>query len=143
MDLPLSSASWVIVEIAFMVAVRSYYYQSVETALGNRAETYRNSVSLTAAFSNLSAGTADLSQRSQELVERFNNKEKMELQVLDKTGSVLISSTGFVPAPDLNMEDFKRALQAGSGDRGVWTGKTPTGKTSWRIPCWSGIRAAT
>ena len=113
----------VIVEIAFMVAVRSYYYQSVETALGNRAETYRNSVSLTAAFSNLSAGTADLSQRSQELVERFNNKEKMELQVLDKTGSVLISSTGFVPAPDLNMEDFKRALQAGSGDRGVWTGK--------------------
>lgn len=113
----------VIVEIAFMVAVRSYYYQSVETALSNRAETYRNSVSMSVAFSNLSAGTVDLSQRAQEMVERFNNKEKMELQVLDKTGAVLISSTGFVPALDLNMEDFKRALQAGSNDRGVWTGK--------------------
>ena len=56
-------------------------------------------------------------------MERFNNKEKMELQVLDKTGAALISSTGFVPAIDLNMEDFKRALQAGSNDRGVWTGK--------------------
>ena len=72
----------VIVEIAFMVAVRSYYYQGVETALSNRAETYRNSVSMSVAFSNLSAGTVDLSQRAQELVERFNNKEKMELQVL-------------------------------------------------------------
>ena len=113
----------VIVEIAFMVAVRSYYYQGVETALSNRAETYRNSVSMSVAFSNLSAGTVDLSQRAQELVERFNNKEKMELQVLDKTGAALISSTGFVPAIDLNMEDFKRALQAGSNDRGVWTGK--------------------
>ena len=109
----------VIVEIAFMVAVRSYYYQGVETALSNRAETYRNSVSMSVAFSNLSAGTVDLSQRAQELVERFNNKE----QVLDKTGAALISSTGFVPAIDLNMEDFKRALQAGSNDRGVWTGK--------------------
>ena len=113
----------VIVEIAFMVAVRSYYYQGVETALSNRAETYRNSVSMSVAFSNLSAGTVDLSQRAQELVERFNNKEKMELQVLDKTGAALISSTGFVLAIDLNMEDFKRALQAGSNDRGVWTGK--------------------
>ena len=89
----------VIVEIAFMVAVRSYYYQGVETALSNRAETYRNSVSMSVAFSNLSAGTVDLSQRAQELVERFNNKEKMELQ-------------------------------------------TPTGKTSWPIPCWSGIKTA-
>ena len=43
----------VIVEIAFMVAVRSYYYQGVETALSNRAETYRNSVSMSVAFSNL------------------------------------------------------------------------------------------
>lgn len=58
----------VIVEIAFMVAVRSYYYQGVETALSNRAETYRNSVSMSVAFSNLSAGTVDLSQRAQELV---------------------------------------------------------------------------
>ena len=61
----------VIVEIAFMVAVRSYYYQGVETALSNRAETYRNSVSMSAAFGNLSAGTVDLSQRAQELVDEI------------------------------------------------------------------------
>lgn len=106
-----------------------------------RAETYRNSVSMSVAFSNV-RGNGGLSQRAQELVERFNNKEKMELQVLDKTGAALISSTGFVLAIDLNMEDFKRALQAGSNDRGVWTGKNANGKTSWPIPCWSGIKTA-
>ena len=113
----------VIVEIAFMVAARSSSAPAEETALSIRAPPDRTSVSMSVAFSNLSAGTVDLSQRAQELVERFNNKEKMELQVLDKTGAALISSTGFVPAIDLNMEDFKRALQAGSNDRGVWTGK--------------------
>lgn len=84
----------VIVEIAFMVAVRSYYYQGVETALSNRAETYRNSVSMSCRLQQPVRGNGWLSQRAQELVERFNNKEKMELQVLDKTGAALISSTG-------------------------------------------------
>lgn len=131
----------VIVEIAFMVAVRSYYYQGVETALSNRAETYRNSVSMSVAFSNLSAGTVDLSQRAQELVERFNNKEKMELQVLDKTGAALISSTGFVPAIDLNMEDFKRALQAGSNDQGRLDGqKRQPGKRHGLYPAGAGSK---
>lgn len=132
----------VIVEIAFMVAVRSYYYQGVETALSNRAETYRNSVSMSVAFSNLSAGTVDLSQRAQELVERFNNKEKMELQVLDKTGAALISSTGFVPAIDLNIGGFQKGAAGGLQRQGRLDGQNANGKTSWPIPCWSGIKTA-
>ena len=77
----------VIVEIAFMVAVRSYYYQGVETALSNRAETYRNSVSMSVAFSNLSAGTVDLSQRAQELVAEIYSHAKYTVADAEKLKS--------------------------------------------------------
>lgn len=107
----------VIVEIAFMVATRSYYYQNVETALRNRSDLYSRTVSLSDG-----GQLPDTGAWGRDLAGRFNDKEKMELQVLDKDGQVLVSSNGFAPVQDAKLQDFQKALQAESRE-GLWWGR--------------------
>lgn len=108
-----------LVEIIFGVAIHSYYYQSVENALENRADLYRRTVSLSTAANN---AQVDLKTQGREFVERFTEKEKIELQVLDKTGQALVSSTGFEPRQEEKAQDYVRALQSEDG-KGVWWGR--------------------
>lgn len=108
-----------LMEIVFGVAIHSYYYQSVENALENRADLYRRTVSLSTAANN---AQVDLKTQGREFVERFTEKEKIELQVLDKTGRALVSSTGFEPRQEEKAQDYVRALQSEDG-KGVWWGR--------------------
>ena len=108
-----------LMEIVFGVAIHSYYYQSVENVLENRADLYRRTVSLSTAANN---AQVDLKTQGREFVERFTEKEKIELQVLDKTGRALVSSTGFEPRQEEKAQDYVRALQSEDG-KGVWWGR--------------------
>lgn len=108
----------VIVEIAFMVAVRSYYYQNVENALYARADLYSRTVSLVSA----SGSAADIGVWGRDIAERFDDKERMELQVLDGEGNALVSSTGFAPVQDSRLQDFEEALKSETGE-GIWWGR--------------------
>lgn len=108
----------VVVEIAFMVAVRTYYYQNVENALESRARQY--TVPLSSA-----EGALEPEVWARDFVSLFNDKDKMELQVLDAAGNVLVSSSGFEPVQDPSFQDFERALESPDGE-GVWWGRSLT-----------------
>ena len=118
----------VVFEVAFAVVIRSYYYQRVETSLYTRARSLSDRLS-----AELKQDSFDFESSAWEEVEHFQDKEreKMELQVLDAGGNVLVSSTGFRPLSD-DKPDFAQALKAvqhnADDDRGVWRGRNSSGE---------------
>lgn len=118
----------VVFEVAFAVVIRSYYYQRVETSLYTRARSLSDRLS-----AELKQDSFDFESSAWEEVEHFQDKEreKMELQVLDARGNVLVSSTGFRPLSD-DKPDFAQALKAvqnnADDDRGVWRGRNSSGE---------------
>lgn len=109
----------VIFELAFIVSIRSYYYQSVKSVLSNRAG--RVSGLLTEYVKD---SAYDFEAGARAFAENFGEKEVMELQVIDAKGKPVVSSTGFASA-DTDMPDFNSALAGGDG---VWYGKNSNGE---------------
>lgn len=107
-----------IFEVAFLVAIRFYSYDAVENALYTRANAQS-----TLLKQDMQSSTLDFSSRAREMVEGFVDKEKMELQIVDNSGRIVVSSTGFSPRrSDDAPEDYRKALKDPSG-KGVWCGK--------------------
>ena len=103
---------------AALLIVRAYYYQLVETALHDRADAFRRSVTATV-LPDTNFETVGL-----DLIAQFNDNAKMELQVLGDTGYVMLSSTGFLPVQNDRANDFSQAVKSDEGF-GFWTGETP------------------
>lgn len=112
----------VLVEIAAIAAVRYYYYQNVENALELRARQAYNTFSLY-----VSSPTFDFETGAWDFVEAFRDKEKMELQVINAAGEVVVSSSGFVPQ-EQTMPDYELAKTA-EDQMGVWHGRTADGES--------------
>lgn len=108
-----------LLEGAFTLMLRYYYYQSVQSALESRAELYRRTLELSE-----STESQTWQARSRELIAHFTDKDKMELQVLDAKGSVLLSSTGFVP---MLAQGRGEAQELPSGNR-LWQGHNEAGE---------------
>ena len=108
-----------LLEGAFAFMLRYYYYQSVQSALENRAELYQRTLELSE-----STESQTWQARSRELIAHFTDKDKMELQVLDAKGSVLLSSTGFVP---MAAQSDGREVELSSGNR-LWQGHNAAGE---------------
>lgn len=95
--------------IAFSLAIRNYYYNSVLTVMKN-----------TAAVQNVSLinysedNTIDFSSSVRQMVEDFSEKDRMELMAIDKSGKVIITSSGFSPSEDIRMPDYSAALTSPS-----------------------------
>lgn len=108
-----------LLEAVFTFMLRYYYYQSVQSALESRAELYQRTLELSE-----TAESQTWQARSRELIAHFTDKDKMELQVLDTNGSVLLSSTGFAPmtAPRSGREE---TLPSGSR---LWRGHNDAGE---------------
>lgn len=117
----------VVLEVAFAVVIRSYFYQRVETSLYTRAKSLSDMLSSYAEEPGF-----DFENSAREYVERFPDKEKMELQILSAAGAVLVSSTGFLPAED-KMPDFHMAIRSSNphleAGEGIWRGKNAAGET--------------
>ncbi len=109
--------------LLFCAMLRYYYYQSVENALDSRAALYQRTLELSSAGDTVSWG-----QRSRELIAYFTDKDKMELQVLDTRGRILLSSTGFVPPETEKTPDFVKAITAADGC-GRWYGYNSAGES--------------
>lgn len=111
-----------VLQVLFTGMLRYYYYESVENALESRAALYRRTMELSAGTE-----TAPWELRSRKLIAYFTDKDKMELQVLDHTGQVLLSSSGFVPSTEKTLPDYQQAVVAANGC-GVWQGRTRAGE---------------
>lgn len=109
--------------VAFVISIRSYYYKSVELSLYTRLEKMDLPISqLTATNTSMNMDP----NKVKEFVESSDDKEKLELQMLDSSGNVMASSTGFAPDKK-NAPDYTKALSA-QNYRGSWVGRTSTGE---------------
>ncbi|HHV50692.1 MAG TPA: HAMP domain-containing histidine kinase [Clostridiales bacterium] len=106
----------------FILSIRSYYYKSVEYSLSSRIEAFESVY--TRLFST-EPRNVNIDSLARQLVESFEDKEKLEMQVLNARGEVVVSSTGF----DSNMDnsDYYSALASKNG-RGTWVGKNSAGE---------------
>lgn len=109
-------------EIGCAFFVKNYYYNEIEQALYYRAS-HINTIIVT---NNLHEG-ANYEAVARDFVEEFTEKEKMELVMLDKNGSVIVSSSGFSPEKAPFYQDYIDAKNSESG-YGVWTGKNTGGE---------------
>ncbi len=109
--------------IVSSVALRSYYYESVAMTL----ETHANDN--VTSFFNLYIGGTDERFRSgaRTFVENFEDKDKMEVWVIDSHGEPIISSNGFQPNSNESMPDYDNAYTSGLG-YGIWYGKMSSGE---------------
>ena len=113
------AVAWVFLALS----IRSYYYGNVQTMLRTRAQNNSSS------FTRIAAKQAvDLYALAYQLVDNFVDKDRMELMILNKSGSVILTSSGFMPSAGLHFQDFEAAESAQSG-LGEWNGvNTETGE---------------
>ncbi|MGN0470343.1 MAG: histidine kinase dimerization/phospho-acceptor domain-containing protein, partial [Acutalibacteraceae bacterium] len=93
-----------VIVIAFAVAVQSFYYNSIFQTLNGRSTE----------LVNIFNGSDKFIETARDYVENFPDKELMELMVIDSTGNVVITSTGFTPDNDQTMPDYENALESDS-----------------------------
>ncbi len=110
------------VVISGTVFVRSYYYGTARQYLTSRI----NMISSILQRS-YNDPAASFSAEVRSIVENWNEKDKTELMVVDSSGRVGLTSSGFVPEESLDsMDDFSQALS--SGTSGFYTGKISSGE---------------
>lgn len=112
----------VVIIIAILVAVACVIARNTYLSnLKNAAEEYAKS------FSQLATMDSDFFPRAaKEYCEEFEAKDKIEIMVLDKSGNIIVSTSGF-ERRDLPMPDYKRALESQTG-QAVWKGKSTAGE---------------
>lgn len=105
----------VIIALAFIV--QSFYYNGILQILNGRSTE----------LVNIFKDSDRFVETAREYVENFPDKELMELMVIDSTGNVTITSTGFTPDNTQIMPDYNKALN--NKDRFAdWHGKLTSGE---------------
>lgn len=94
--------------IVASIAIRSFFYSSVRSEILSRSNVHTTLLETYAADS-----PADYSNKVRNLVENFEDKDKMELMAISPNGQVVITSSGFAPPADMFMPDFDAAMLAG------------------------------
>lgn len=111
-----------ILSVVSSLLVRSYYYESVS----NKLKSYSNGI-VTHYFDNYKTD-AEFSNGAREYVAEFSEKSFIEVWVIDKTGRVIISSSGFsVEYPE--MPDYYEAIDSEEELLyTTWTGELKSGE---------------
>ena len=109
----------IVVCLIFLV---TYLFQSsVEQSLSNASS------ELSLVFSGYTSDTStSFASSARDYVENFKKKEQMEVMVINSTGRVVMTSTGFIPSDDTMLTDFDQAKQSSDGFA-FWNGKLSSG----------------
>ena len=107
-----------------IVFIVSYYRNYVSSYLSS----YANE-SVTTFFSPYVSGSDDIfNQKAKEFVDSFSDKSRMEIQVVNRKGTVSFSSSGFGVTENLDdMKDVQDAVVSASGIS-RWTGFNGNGE---------------
>ena len=112
---------FVVVSLIFLV---TYLFQSsVENSLS------ATSSELSLVFSGYqSDSSTSFTSTSRDYVENFDKKEMMEVMVINSSGRVVMTSTGFIPAEDTVFPDFEEAKTKDEG-HAFYRGKLSSGES--------------
>ncbi|KNF07533.1 alkaline phosphatase synthesis sensor protein PhoR [Gottschalkia purinilytica] len=118
------SAVLLIVEGAFVILIKNYYY-------GNITQNLSNTTTTAADFYNryLSGKQDTLHDIAQQIIQGFS-KDYSELQVLDTKGNIIMSSSGFLFKDKVDSQDYIKSLK---GQVSTWTGKDKNTKENIMI----------
>lgn len=100
----------VFIEVAVILAVRTFYYSSVQQTLFSQANTVST---LLAKYA--TDPSTDYQREVRSLIENFELRDRMELMAVDAYGSITTTSSGFPVAEKIEMPDFQAALAAADG----------------------------
>lgn len=106
-----------VIVIAFTVIVQSFYYNGIFQTLNGRS----------AELVNIFNDSSSFIETARDYVESFPDKELMELMVIDSSGDVIITSTGFTPDNSQPMNDYEQALKS-KEHFADWHGKLTSGE---------------
>ena len=112
----------IVVEAAFIVSIKNYYYSSARQVLDSEASIVSGLLLRLMDDSNVNVST-DI----RNLVENFSDKDKMELMALTHSGRVTVTSSGFSNPRNIDMPDFQEALESSNG-RGYYVGRLDSGE---------------
>lgn len=111
-----------VIELALIYAVQSYFYNSARQYLVSKINTVNGALTRYAA----DAGT-NLNTEIRSMLEGFSDKDKMELMVVDYNGLIVLTSSGFTPEYSMGMSDYEEAMRE-DVSYGFSTGRTENGE---------------
>ena len=113
-----------VVEASIIVFAKEYYHNSVYQVMNAQLETledYFNS------YKNSSDDEFEAVARS--FAETYDDKERFEVQIFDREGTVIVSTSGFVPSENENVSDYQTAIgNADGGYTASYTGELTSGE---------------
>lgn len=95
-------------ELFFIVAVDKYYYNNIENLLLNQ-------IKVSANFYDMYLSTNTLKENVQNNADVFWNNTHAEVQIIDKSGNMLMDSIGNFTEEKVKSKDIKKALQGEAG----------------------------
>ncbi len=113
----------IILITAILIFAVTYVFQSqVEQEL------HAASSELSMVFSGFKGeSTAAFNSAARDYIENYEKKEQMGVMVLNASGRVILTSTGFIPSEDEAMNDFEEAKKSSEG-YAFWRGRLLSGE---------------
>ena len=106
-----------VLEVAFAFFYSNYYYG----VIANSADAYSQ------AFNSLgTASKSEFAAKAREYAEQFEDKNKIEIQIIGPGGEVIVSTSGFTPS-QVDMPDYLAAHDS-LYESASWRGKGETGQ---------------
>ncbi len=110
------------VSFALLLSLRSYYYSVANLALDSySAEELASSFNLYG-----DAATDGFKSAGRNFVESFPDKDSMAVWIIDSSGNVMLSSSGFEIKGRVTMPDYEEAMSGTNNAK--WTGRLPSGE---------------
>ena len=110
------------VSVALLLSIRSYYYSVADMALDSySAERISSSFKLYGDAANDGFRTA-----GRNFVENFPDRDRMAVWIIDSSGNVILSSSGFEIKGKVTMPDYDMALDGENNAK--WQGELPSGE---------------
>lgn len=110
--------------LTLSLMVRSSTYSGIEQALTGRVDELLNWLS---ASSGGNRSASEFNAITRDYIERFPDKNEMEIMALNRNGRIFTTSTGFEPDQNQEMPDYQAALQS-EDNAGKWVGELNTGE---------------
>ena len=112
----------VLLVVCLCVSVRSLCYSTVENALISRSE------ELSSVFPGYTAdSTSTFLDSAMTYASGFGYKDEMEIEVINASGRVVLTSTGFTAEGEQDMPDYNAALIS-ADSTGRWRGRLSSGE---------------
>lgn len=111
------TAAVVITELIVLILVQNVYYSGVRAI----AEEYTQPFAMLAV-----ASQEEFYDKARAMIKDFQHTDRMEVQIIDRNGYLVISTHGFAPS-ETKMPDYTQALKSADGSA-VWEGRSGTGE---------------